>query len=106
VRANVREGQQVRQYLDGLRTNTVAVTATVSWTIYKWGWQLSGIQALDEATYRSSARSAPWDDAMGVRWSSNPLAMLWPEMDPAFGGNGDGSPSAAAGRPVVIIAAS
>ena len=35
------DGQQVRQYVDGLRTNTVAVTATGSWTIYKWGWQFS-----------------------------------------------------------------
>ena len=32
------DGQQVRQYVDGLRTNTVAVTATGSWTIYKWGF--------------------------------------------------------------------
>jgi hypothetical protein len=36
------DGQQVRQYVDGLRTNT-----TGSWSIYKWGWQFSGSQALD-----------------------------------------------------------
>jgi hypothetical protein len=35
----VRDGQRVRQYVDGLRTDTVAVTATGSWSIYKWGWQ-------------------------------------------------------------------
>jgi hypothetical protein len=33
------DGQQLRQYVDGLRTDTVAVTATGSWSIYKWGWQ-------------------------------------------------------------------
>ena len=32
-------GQQVRQYVDGMRTNTTATTATGSWTIYRWGWQ-------------------------------------------------------------------
>lgn len=44
----VRDGREIRQYLDGLRTNTVAVTATGSWRIYRWGWQFSGSQALDE----------------------------------------------------------
>jgi hypothetical protein len=43
------DGQRVRQYLDGLRTNTVVVTASGSWTIYMWGWQFSGIHALHEA---------------------------------------------------------
>jgi hypothetical protein len=42
------------------------------------------------------------DDAMVARWSANPLAMLWTEMDAAFassGGNGGGphSDGAAAG---------
>ena len=37
------DGQQIRQYVDGLRTNTVAVTATGSWTIYRWvGSSLAG----------------------------------------------------------------
>jgi hypothetical protein len=35
--------------VDGLRTNTVAITAAGGWTIYKWGWQFSGTQDLDEA---------------------------------------------------------
>jgi hypothetical protein len=52
------DGQQVRQYVDGLRTNTVAVTATGIWSIYKWGWQFFSSEALDEAYVPSSARSA------------------------------------------------
>ena len=31
------------------------------------------------------AFGAAWDDAMVARWSANPLGMLWPEMDAAFG---------------------
>jgi len=42
-------GQQVRQYIDGLRTNTTATSATGGWTIYRWGWQFSGSKALDQA---------------------------------------------------------
>jgi hypothetical protein len=44
---------------------------------------------------------------MVVRWSANPLGMLWPEMDAAFAtsGGGNGGPPTAARRPVVIIAA-
>ena len=45
VSADVREGQQVRQYVDDLRTNTVAVTATGSCSI----WQVTGSEGLDEA---------------------------------------------------------
>ena len=45
-----------------------------------------------------------WDDAMVARWSANPLAMLWPEMDAALVAAG-GGPPAAARRPVVIFAA-
>jgi hypothetical protein len=55
----------------------------------------------------SVAFGAAWDDAMVTRWSANPLAMLWPEMDAAFassGGNG-GGPPVTARRPVVTIAA-
>jgi hypothetical protein len=69
----------------------------------QWGWQFSGTQGLDEAYVPFfGALGAAWDDAMVARWSADPLAVLWPELDPAFGGNGDGSPP---GRPVVIIAA-
>jgi hypothetical protein len=53
------DGQQVRQYVDGLRTNTAATTATGSWTIYRWGWQFSGSQALDEAYVPFFGASAP-----------------------------------------------
>ena len=43
---------------------------------------------------------------MVARWSANPLAMLWPEMDAAFTGSGSGGgPLAAARRPVIIIVA-
>jgi hypothetical protein len=39
---------------------------------------------------------------MVARWSANPSAVLWPEMDAAFltSGGGNGSPPAAARRPV------
>ena len=30
-------------------TNTPATTATGSWTIYRWGWQFTGSEGLDEA---------------------------------------------------------
>jgi hypothetical protein len=43
------DGQQVRQYVDGLRTNTTATTAAGSWSIYRWGWQFGGTQGLDAA---------------------------------------------------------
>jgi hypothetical protein len=43
------DGQQVRQYVDGPQTDTTAATATGSWTIYRWGWQVGGTQELDEA---------------------------------------------------------
>ena len=39
-------GQQVRQYVDGLRTNTTATSATGSWTIFRWRWQFTGSEAL------------------------------------------------------------
>jgi hypothetical protein len=56
-------GQQVRQYIDGLRTNTVAVTATGGWTIYRWGWQFTGSEALDEAY-------VPFFGAFGAAWTT------------------------------------
>ncbi len=96
----------MRQYVDGQRTNTVAVTATGSWTIHKWGWQFTSSQALDEAHVPFlGAFGAAWDDAMVARWSANPLGMLWPEMDVVLVTSGDGGPPAAPRRPVVIIAA-
>jgi hypothetical protein len=62
--------------VDGLRTNTVAVTATGSWTIYRWGWQFTGREGLDEAYVPFfGAFGAPWDDAMVARWSANPLGI-------------------------------
>ena len=65
--------------------------------------------ALDDAYVPFfGAFGAAWDGAMVARWSANPLAMLWPEMDAALvvsGGGGNGSPPAAVRRPVVVIAA-
>jgi hypothetical protein len=66
--------------LDGLRTNTTAVTATGS--IERWGWQFSGSQALDEAYVPFFGTfGAAWNDPMVARCSANPLWMLWPEID-------------------------
>jgi hypothetical protein len=74
------------------------VTATGSWTIYRWGWQFSGGEGFDEAYVPFfGAFSAAWDDAMVARWSANPLGMLWPERDAAFVAS-DGGPPAAAGQ--------
>ena len=65
--------QQVRQYVDGLRTSTTATTATGIWTIYRWGWQFTGSEGLDEAYVPFfGASGAAWDDAMVARWSANP----------------------------------
>ena len=36
------DGREVRQYVDGLRTNTTAVTATGSWPLYRFGYQFTG----------------------------------------------------------------
>ena len=88
----------MRHYVDGLRTNTFAMTATGGWSIYRWDWQFSGSQALDEAyvPFFFGVFGAAWDDAMVARWNANPLGMLWPQMDAAFvtsGGNG-GPPTA------------
>jgi hypothetical protein len=83
--AGARLGGQQGPHVDGLRTNTVAVTAFGSWTIYKWGWRFSGSQALDEAYVPFfGAFGAARDDAMVARWSADPLGMLWPEMDTAL----------------------
>ena len=85
-------GREVRHYLDGLRTNTTAVTATGS--IERWGWQFSGSEALDEAYVPFFG--AAWNDPMVARCSANPLWMLWPEIDAAFRTGGG---SAAVRRP-------
>jgi hypothetical protein len=76
-----------------LRTNTTAVTATGSWPLYRFGYQFTGSEALDEAYVPFfGAFGAAWDDAMAARWSANPLGMLWPEGDAVLvttgGGNG------------------
>jgi hypothetical protein len=81
----------VRHYVDGLRTNTVAMTATGGWSIYRWDWQFSGSQALDEAYVPFfGAFGAAWDDAMVARWSANPLGMLWLGRDAAVMSAGGG----------------
>jgi hypothetical protein len=57
--------------VDGLRTNTVAVTATGGWIIF------SGSQALDEAYMPFfGAFGAACDYATVARGSANPLGML------------------------------
>ena len=79
---SVRERQQVRQYVDACVPTQLRVTATGSWSIYKWGWQFFSSEALDQANVPFfGAFGAPWDDAMVARWSANPLGMLWPEID-------------------------
>ena len=89
-----------------MRTDTPAVTATGSWSIYKWGWQFSGSQALDEAHVPFfGAFGAAWDDAMVARWSASPLGMLSSEMKAVFVTLGGGGSPAAASQPVVTIAA-
>jgi hypothetical protein len=71
----------VLQYVDGLRTNTTAVTTTGS-----WGWQFFTIEVLDQAYVPFFGTfGAAWDDGTLARWSANPLGMLWPEMNAAFG---------------------
>ena len=80
------------------------MTATGSWTIYRWGWRFSGSDRHDEAYVPFfGASGAAWDDAMVAHWSANPLAMLWPTMGAAFVSNGGGSPPAAGRRPVVVV---
>ena len=85
-------------------TNTTAVTATGTWPLYRFGYQFTVSEALDEAYVPFfGAFGAAWDDAMVARWSANPLGMLWPDMDAAFigGGGGGGSP-ATPRRPMVV----
>jgi hypothetical protein len=78
------------------------VTATGSWPLYRFGYQFTGSEALDEAYVPFfGAFGAAWDDAMVAGWSANPLGMLWPERDAAFVTTGGGGSPAAARRPVV-----
>ena len=61
------DGQQVRQYIDGLRVSTFSTTLTGSFSIYRFGWQFDTAQAMTNAY-----------------WNANPLGMLWPDMDTAL----------------------
>jgi hypothetical protein len=82
------------------------MTATGSWSLYRFGYQFTGSEALDEAHVPFfGAFGTTWDDTMVVRWSANPLRMLWPEMDAAFMATDGGGPPATIRRPVVVIAA-
>jgi hypothetical protein len=99
------DGREVLQYVDGVRVTTTAVTATGSWTIYRFGWQIYGYEALDQADIPFfGAFGTAWDDAMVQRWSAEPFAMLWPEPVAIIAGSAGGglvSPR----RPVTIVAA-
>jgi hypothetical protein len=80
----------------------------VGWPLYRFGYQFTGSEALDEAYVPFfGAFGVAWDDAMVARWSANPLGMLWPEMDAALlaGDGSGGGPPTAVRRPVVVIAA-
>ena len=80
------------------------MTATGSWPLYRFGYQFTGSEALDEAYVPFfGAFGAAWDDAMVVRWSANPLGMLWPEREAVLVASGEG-PAAAVRRPVISIA--
>jgi hypothetical protein len=49
-----------------------AISMTGSWTIYTWGWQFPGSEALDEARLPFvCVFGAAWDDAIVARWSAN-----------------------------------
>ena len=82
------------------------MTATGSWPLYRFGYQFTGSEALDEAYVPFfGAFGVAWNDAMVARWSANPLGMLWPKMDAAFVTTGGGESPAAARRPMVVVAA-
>jgi hypothetical protein len=86
-------------------TRLSAVTATGSWPLYRFGYQFTGSEALDDAYVPFfGAFGTAWTDAMVARWSANPLGMLWPEMDAAFvHGGTEGGPPTLARRPVIIL---
>jgi hypothetical protein len=90
--------------VDGLRTDTVAVTACGAWSTYKWGWQFFRHSGPQEAYVPfCGALGAAWDDSVVARWSADTLGMLWPEMEAGFVTSGGVGPPVTA-RPVVIIA--
>jgi hypothetical protein len=71
-----RDGQQVRQYVNGLRTNAVAG--------HHYHRQRVHLQVGITYVPFFGAFGAAWGEAMVGRWSANPLGMLWPQMDSAF----------------------
>ena len=52
------DGREVRQYVNGIRTSTTAVTATGAWTLRRLGRQYFTSQRWSRLTCRASARSA------------------------------------------------
>jgi hypothetical protein len=71
----------VRQYVNGLRTNTVAVTATGSWSISRWGWQFFSSEAVDEAY-------VPFFGAFGAAWTTRWSPAGAPIRSGCCGGGG------------------
>jgi hypothetical protein len=66
------DGQQVRQYVDGLRTKTVAMSATGSWGSYSRAGSSPALGASMGPTWPFfGAFGAAWDDATVARWSAN-----------------------------------
>jgi hypothetical protein len=55
--ARVWDGREVRQYVDGVRTNTTTVTATGSWPLYRFGYQFTGSEALCNETSANPVRT-------------------------------------------------
>ena len=53
-----------------------------------------------------SAFRTAWNNSMFVRWSANPLGMLWPEIDAALIASNGGSVPPATPRRQVVIAGS
>ena len=83
--ARVWDGREVRQYVDGLRTNTTAVTATGSWPLYPvWLPIHRQRSARRDLRGRSSARLA--SPGMRSRWSADAVPMLRPEGMPMLHG--------------------
>jgi hypothetical protein len=109
VRPSPRAGTRCCALGTGNRSATTSIasvptTATGSWTIYRWGWQFTGSETLDEAHVSFfGAFGAAWDDAMVARWSASPLGILWAEMDAGFVTSGGSSPVTSR-RPVVVLA--
>ena len=72
------------------------------WPLYRFGYQFTGSEALDEAYVPFfGGFGTAWDDAMVARWSADPLAMLWPGKGSGARGVGwwgTGGRSATGGR--------